>query len=61
MLNVWYLLLVWPGLTNKHRQNEKNAHSSYARSKTKASSQLVGIADYMESGLEVNEQYTMYM
>ena len=45
----------------KHEQNEKNTHSSHARSKTKASGQLVGIADYMDSGLEANEKFTMHM
>ena len=27
----------------------------------KASHQLVGVADYMDSGLEVNDNYTMHM
>ena len=34
---------------------------SHARPKTKTSDQLVGIADYMGSGLEVNDNHTMHM
>ena len=42
-------------------KNEKNTHSSHARPKTKASGQLVGIADYMGASLEVNDKHTMHM
>ena len=38
---------------------KKNTHSSHARPKTKASGQLVGIADYMSAGLEVNDNRPM--
>ena len=58
---VQYLPLVWPGLTYKHEQNEKNSHSSHSRSKTKASGKLVRIADYMDSSLEANDKHTIHM
>ena len=38
-----------------------NIHSSHARLKTKTSDQLVGIADYMGTSLEVNDNHTMHM
>ena len=36
-------------------------HSSHARPNTKAIGQLVGIADYMDTSLEVNDNHTMHM
>ena len=51
----------------RYKQNEKhpwftkNTHSSHARPKTKTSDQLVGIADYMGTSLEVNDDHTMHM
>ena len=38
-----------------------NIHSSHARPKTKTSDQVVGIADYMGTSLEVNDNHTMQM
>ena len=38
-----------------------NIHSSHARPKTKVSGQLVGIADYMSTSLEENDNHTMHM
>ena len=40
---------------------EMNIHSSHARPKTKTSDQLVGIADYMGTSLEANDNHTMHM
>ena len=37
----------------------KNTHSFHARPKTKASGQLVGIADYMGASLEMNHNHTI--
>ena len=37
----------------------KNTHSFHARLKTKASGQLVGIADYMSASLEKNDSHTI--
>ena len=39
------------------KQKEKNIHSSHAKPKTKTSAQLVGIADYMDKNLEVNDNH----
>ena len=36
-----------------------NIHSSHARAKTKTSDQLVGIAEYMGTSLEANDNHTM--
>ena len=47
--------------TDAGAENEKNTHSSHARPKTKASSQLVGVADCMGMSLEVNDKHTMHM
>ena len=38
---------------------QKNTHSFHARPKTKASGQLVGIADYMGASLEMNDSHTI--
>ena len=38
-----------------------NIHSSPTRSKTKTSDQLVGIADYMDTSLEANDNHAMHM
>ena len=43
------------------KQKEMNIHSSHARPKTKTSDQLVGIADYMGTSLEANDNHTMHM
>ena len=37
----------------------KNSHYSHARPKTKASAQLVSIADYMGVSLEMNDSHTI--
>ena len=37
----------------------KNTHSFHARPKTKASGQLVGIADYLGASLEMNDSHTI--
>ena len=42
-------------------KNEKSIHYSNTRSKTKASGQLVGIAYYMDAGLEANDSHTVHM
>ena len=38
-----------------------NIHSSHARPKTQTSDRLVGIADYMGTSLEANDNHTMHM
>ena len=43
------------------KTKEMNIHSSHARPKTKTSDQLVGIADYMGTSLEANDNHTMHM
>ena len=59
---IQYLLSFWSGLIHRHlNQKEKYIHSSHARPKTKTSDQLVGIADYMGAGLEVNGNHKMHM
>ena len=37
----------------------KNMHSSHARPKTKATGQLLGIADYMGASPEINDSHTI--
>ena len=52
----------WSGLNQRHQnKKEMNIHSSHAGPKTKTSDQLVGIADYMGTSLEVNDNHTMHM
>ena len=58
IINVPYLLSIWSGLLNK---KEMNIHSSHVRPKTKTCAQLVGVADYMGTSLEVNDNHTMDM
>ena len=38
-----------------------NIYSSHARPKTKTSDKLVGVADYMGTSLEANDNHTMHM
>ena len=44
-----------------HTKTKRNIHSSHARPKTKTSDQLVGIADYMGTSLEANDNHKMHM
>ena len=49
------------GLITDPKQKEMNIHSSHARPKTKTNDQVVGIADYMGTSLEVNDNHAMHM
>ena len=42
-------------------QTKGNEYSSHARPKTKTSDKLVGVADYMGTSLEVNDNHTMQL
>ena len=47
--------------TDAWTKNEMSTHSSHAKSKTKATGQLVSVADYVGESLEVSDKHKMHM